>query len=135
MNALYLIISVGGIALLVGLNILLFGRRIAALDADAVVATLANETPGFRAGRHIIAEGAHTALVENDADGSLYLVASRGSRIASRKLSRGAVRGLIRDGKSIALRLSDFTFPKASLAFADEQAAQEWEARLKQVVA
>jgi hypothetical protein len=135
MNAIYLIGSVAGILLLVGLNILLFGRRIAALDADAVVATLANETPGFRAGRHTIAEGAHTALVENAADGALYLVASRGSRIASRRLSRGSLRGLNRDGKSIALRLSDFTFPKASLAFADENTAQEWEARLKQMVA
>jgi hypothetical protein len=135
MNALYVVISVGGIALLIGLNILLFGRRIAALDQDAVVESLANDVPGFRAGRHTIAEGVHTALVENSADGTLYLVAARGSRIASRKLARGAVRGVNRDGKSIALRLSDFTLPKAQLTFADEGAAQEWETRLKQMVA
>lgn len=135
MNALYLLISVGGIALLVGLNILLFGRSIAALDQDAVVASLANDVPGFRAGRHTIAEGSHTALVENDMDGTLYLVAARGSRIASRKLSRGAVRGGDRAGKSIALRLADFTLPKAKLAFADEAAAQDWESRLKAMVA
>jgi hypothetical protein len=135
MNTFYLIGSVAGIALLVGLNMLLFGRRIAALDRDAVVETLANDRPGFRVGRHTIAEGAHTALVENDADGALYLVAARGDRIASRRLSRGSLRKLDRNGKSIALRLSDFTFPKTSLAFADENAAQEWEARLKQAVA
>jgi hypothetical protein len=135
MNAFYLIGSVAGIALLVGLNMLLFGRQIAALDRDAVVETLANDRPGFRIGRHTIAEGAQTALVENDADGALYLVAARGDRIASRRLARGSVRKLDRDGKSIALRLSDFTFPKASLAFADENAAQEWETRLKAMVA
>ncbi len=135
MNVLYLIGSVAGIALLVGLNVLLFGRRIAALDADAVTDSLASDVPGFRAGRHTIADGAHTALIENSADGALYLVAARGSRIASRKLSRGGVRSVARDGKSIALRLSDFTLPKAQLAFADEHAAQEWEARLKQMVA
>jgi hypothetical protein len=134
MNALYLIGSVVGIALLVGLNIALFGRRIAALDQDAVVESLANDNPGFRVGRHTIAEGSHTALVENGADGALYLVAARGSRIASRKLSRGAVRGVDRDGKSIALRLSDFTLPKAQLTFADEHAAQDWETRLKAMV-
>jgi hypothetical protein len=135
MNALYLIGSIAGIALLVGLNVLLFGRQIAALDKDAVVETLANDMPGFRAGRHTIAEGTHTALVENDADGSLYLVAARGDRIASRRLARGSLRALDRDGKTIALRLSDFTFPKASLAFANENEAREWEGRLKRMVA
>jgi hypothetical protein len=135
MNVLYLLGSVAGIALLVGLNLLLFGRRIAALDADAVADSLANDVPGFRAGRHTIAEGSHTALIENDTDGTLYLVAARGSRIASRKLSHGAVRGLDRDGNAIALRLSDFTFPKASLAFANENEAREWETRLKAMVA
>jgi hypothetical protein len=135
MNVLYLIGSVAGIALLVGLNVLLFGRQIAALDADAVTDSLANDVPGFRAGRHTIAEGSHTALVENGVDGALYLVAARGSRIASRKLSRGAVRALNRDGNAIALHLSDFTFPKASLAFANENEAREWETRLKAMVA
>jgi hypothetical protein len=135
MNVLYLIGSVAGIALLVGLNVLLFGRQIAALDADAVTDSLASDVPGFRAGRHTIAEGSHTAWVENGVDGALYLVAARGSRIASRKLSRGAVRGLDRDGKAITLRLSDFTFPQASLAFANENEAREWEARLKATVA
>jgi hypothetical protein len=135
MNALYLIGSVAGIALLVGLNVFLFGRRIAALDQDAVTDSLANDVPGFRAGRHTIAQGSHTALIENDADCALYLVTARGARIASRKLSRGAVRGVDRDGKSIALRLPDFTFPKASLAFANENDAREWETRLKALVA
>jgi hypothetical protein len=135
MNLLYLIGSIVGIAVLVGLNALLFGRRIAALDEDAVVEALANEQPGFHAGRHTIAQGMHTALVENDADGALYLVAARGDRIASRRLARGSLRGLTRNGNDIALRLSDFTFPKASLAFADEDAAREWETRLKPMVA
>jgi hypothetical protein len=135
MNALYLLGSVGGIAVLVGLNVLLFGRRIAALDEEAVMETLANEQPGFRAGRRTIAQGAHTALIENDADGALYLVAARGDRIASRRLAHGSLRGLTRSGNDIALRLSDFTFSKASLAFADEDAAREWEARLKPMVA
>ena len=135
MNALYLIGSVVGIALLVGFNVLLFGRNMTALDEDAVVETLANDTPGFRPGRHTIAQGAHTALVENDADGSIYLVAARGDRIASRRLARGSLKALTRTGPDIALRLSDFTFPKASLAFASENEAREWETRLKAMVA
>ncbi len=128
MNLLYLLGSVAGIALLVGLNMVLFGRRTAALDLVALQQNLALDNPGFRAGAAVVAGDA--ALIENHADGALYLVRAGGDKFVTRKLSRGSLRTLKRDGARLDLRFADFTFPRARLAFADEAAASDWEARL-----
>ncbi|HEX3674925.1 MAG TPA: hypothetical protein VHU87_11685 [Rhizomicrobium sp.] len=128
MDPLYLIGSVAGIAVLVGLNVLLFGRCTGALDLAALGRALALDQPGFRAGDGVVAGDA--ALVENAADGALYLVRAGGDKFVTRKLSRGSVRGLSRDGSRLDLRFADFTFPRARLAFADEASAADWQARL-----
>jgi hypothetical protein len=130
MDPLYLIGSVAGIAVLVGLNMLLFGRRTAALDLAGLEQTLALEYPGFRAGMRVLAADAQTALLENAADGSLHLVRAGGDKFVARKLARGSVRELSRDGARLDLRFADFTFPCAHLAFADDATAADWQARL-----
>jgi hypothetical protein len=125
---LYLLGSVAGIALMVGVNVALFGRRTGALDLAALQARLALDNPGFRSGEAVVA--GRTALVENAADGALYLARASGDTFVTRKLSRGSVKRITRSGASLDLRFADFTFPRARLAFANEDDAGAWHARI-----
>jgi hypothetical protein len=126
-QALQLLISVGGITLMVGLCALLFGRAGKPLsDASAVVESLARDIPGFRAGRMALSRDARAALIEDARDGSIYLAVMRGDGLVTRKLSRDALAG--REGDRLALKLRDFTLRKAELDLAD---AASWEATLK----
>ena len=129
----YLIGSVAGIGLMVGLNVLLFGRGTGALDLRALESRLALDHPGFRAGESALSADAHAALMENRNDGALYLARAGGDKFVTRRLSRGALRKLSREGARLDLRFADFTFTRARLAFATESEAGDWEARLKRV--
>lgn len=129
MNALYLLGSLLGVGLLVGLNLLLMGRTRARFDLAAAAALLAAEHPGFRAGAAIMADADNAALIE-DARGALYLVAAFGDRMVSRKLAKGQVASVARDGKTLTLRFRDFTFPRAQLALQGDTQAEDWERRL-----
>ena len=131
MDLLYLLGSVGGIALLVGLNVLLFGHHPGALDLAVLERRLALDHPGFRAGAGVMSADARAGLMLNDADGALYLARVGGDKLVTRKLVRGSVRALRRNGASLDLRFADFTFPKARLAFADDGEAGDWEARIR----
>ena len=131
MDPAYLIGSVAGIALLVGLNILLFGRAAARIDAEAVAAQLALEVPGFRAGSSTVSADSSAALIENKADRSLYLACVRGDKFAIRKVSKGALRTIICDDGTLNLRFTDFTFPKAAFQFHRADDASAWEARVR----
>jgi hypothetical protein len=124
---LYLLGSVVGIALMVGLNVALFGRRTGALDLAALEQRLALDHPGFRAGDCVLAGDA--ALLENKADGAVWLVRAGGDKFVARKLGR--FKRLVRDGARLEMRFADFTFPRARLAFADEAQARDWETRLR----
>ncbi|HXM00924.1 MAG TPA: hypothetical protein VN932_13425, partial [Rhizomicrobium sp.] len=119
MNLLYLLGSVGGIAVLVGLNVLLFGHRAGALDMAALESRLVLDHPGFRAGAAALSADARAGLMQNEADGSLYLARIGGDKLVTRKLARGGLRALRRDGASLDLRFADVTFPRAWLAFTD----------------
>lgn len=129
--ALYLIGSVVGIALLVGLNILLFGRNTARLDSDSLAARLALDVPGFRAGASAISADANTALIENAADRSLYLARARGDKFVVRKIANAAVHSVGRDDAKLSLRFADFTFPKVDFALASATDASAWETRIR----
>jgi hypothetical protein len=118
---------------MVGLNILLFGRGTGALDLGALENRLALDHPGFRAGAGVVSADARAALMENRVDDALYLARAGGDKFVTRKLARGSLRALRRDGTQLDLRFADFTFPRARLAFANETEAGEWEARLKRV--
>jgi hypothetical protein len=133
MDALYLIGSVAGIALMVGLNIALFGRGTCALDLGSLENRLALDHPGFRAGAGALSADARAVLLENRSDGAFYLARAGGDKFVTRKLVRGSLRALRRDGAHLDLRFADFTFPRARLAFATESEADEWEARLRRV--
>jgi hypothetical protein len=131
MNLLYLAGSLIGVSLIVGLNLLLFGRTRPRLGSLAdIAARLAADVPGFRSGSGVIATGCDTALIEDAATHTLFLVKAVGDRMVTRKLSRGALRGVTVDGAVLRLRLKDFSFPNATLALADADASRSWEARL-----
>ena len=133
MNAqlLQLLISVAGIALMVGLCRLLFGAGETFLrDIGAVVAKLAHDVPGFRAGQAAISRDGCSVLIENIADGEVYLAVMRGDNLVTRKLARGT--GIVRVGNRLEMRFDDFTLRAARLELAD---APAWEMKLKGLAA
>src|ERR1700741_4564488 len=112
MNAqvLQLLLSVGEVALMVGLCFLLFGR--APVPArEAFEARLARDVPGFRAGRRALSGDGRAELIEDPRDGAVHLAVARGDGVVTRKLSR-AVR-ISRDGERLVLDLGDFTLKRA----------------------
>jgi len=136
MNLLYLAGSLIGVAMIVGLNLLLFGRAKPALGSiQSLGVRIAADIPGFRAGSGVVGNDGATALVTDDADSTVFLVKAFGDRLVMRKLSRGVVRGVSANGLMLSLRLKDFTLPKARIALESEAAARDWEARLKRLAA
>ncbi|MGN6517429.1 MAG: hypothetical protein ACTHLR_16515 [Rhizomicrobium sp.] len=125
---LYLAASVVGIAAMVGLCLMLFGREVVKLDTRSAAARLAWDVPGFRLGHSALSADARSAILENAGDGSLWLVTARGSDFVTRRLSRRDVTA--RDGAVLALRFADLTFPRAVIAFHDEGVARDWELRM-----
>jgi hypothetical protein len=136
MNLLYLAGSLIGVAMIVGLNLVLFGRAKPALgNLQNLGARIAADIPGFRAGSGIVGNDGSTALVTDSADGTIFLIKAFGDRVVTRRLSRGVVRGVSTDGSTLSLRLKDFTWPRARIALDSEAAARDWEARLKTMAA
>lgn len=131
MNVLYLIGSLAGVGLLVVLNWVLFGAaRGTIASTDALAAALAHESPDFWPGAAAIGAEANAGLMENAADGRVFLAVARGDGLITRALVHGVLRDVARDGAALTLRLNDFTLPKVRLTLADEAAAQHWQARL-----
>ena len=132
MPFLYLAGSLAGIALLVGLNHLLFGRARSNVGGrDTLAARLAREVPGFRAGHCLIGADGRAALVENAANRSVFLVEALGDDVVTRKPTRELVASVGRLGARLSLELADFTFPRATILAGSENQARAWEARLK----
>ena len=136
MNLLYLAGSLIGVAMIVGLNLVLFGRAKPALgNVQDVGARIAADIPGFRAGSGIVGNDGAMALVTDNTDSTIFLIKALGDRLVTRKLSRGVVRSVSADGSTLSLRLKDFTLPKARLVLDNETLARDWEARLKVMMA
>lgn len=136
MNLLYLAGSLIGVAMIVGLNLVLFGRAKPALgNLQDLGARIAADVPGFRAGSGIVGNDGSTALVIDGTDSTIFLIKGLGDRAVTRKLSRGMVRGVSADGSTLSLRLRDFTLPKARIALESDATARDWEARLKSLTA
>jgi len=130
MNAFYFIGSLAGVAAMVGLNLLLFGRARPALDRRAVETRLLEDAPDFRMSGVTISADKDCALAEGG-DGAIYLVVASGDKTATRRLASGSLHMVTCDGAALTIRLRDFTFPRARLILADEASARGWETRLK----
>ena len=131
----YLAVALAGIAGLVGFCLVLFGHNTARVDARTVEEILRTGIPGFRAGAVALSAKGEAALVEDAHDGAAYLIAGCGHGMVTRRLSRGFLRDVRRNGAALDLRLSDFTFPEARLVFDEEATALEWETRFARLVA
>ena len=93
MNFVYLVGSLIGVALIVGLNVALFGRAKPVLgNLQDLGARIAADIPGFRAGRGVVGNDGAAALIEDEAGAAIFLVRAFGDRIVTRKLSHGALR-------------------------------------------
>ena len=131
MNVFYLLGSLGGIGLMVGLAAILFGTQsVKIATASDAVRRLKQEIAGFIAGDAALDANQSAALVENARDGVLHLIVARGDGLVVRPLKHGVVKKLTRDGATLSFKLADFTLPRARLTLLDEAAAQSWEARL-----
>ena len=133
MNAqlLQLLISLAGIALMIGLCAVLFSRHGSSLiDIGAVSENLARDIPGFRAGAATLSRDGRTALIEDARDAHTYLVVLRGEDLVTRKLPHDL--RMVREGERLELTLDDFTLRRAELDLAD---AAAWEAKLKGLAA
>jgi hypothetical protein len=131
---LQLLISVTGVALMIGACALMFGTRDALISgADAVAGRLASDVPGFLAGRTAVSRDGRAALVENRADGSVYLAVVRGDEIVTRKLSHGAFESASRDKGMLSVKFDEFTLGYARLDLGDGETAGAWEAHLKAI--
>jgi hypothetical protein len=127
----YLLMSLAGIIMLVGLCALLFGiKRASVTSTPSIEQTLARDVPGFRAGESAIARDKVAALFENADDGAIYLAVGRGDGVVTRKLGHGFVRNVARNGNDLRLKLQDFSLPLARITLEDESSARNWEARL-----
>jgi hypothetical protein len=128
---LQLLISVTGIAVMVGLCWALFGRDMAAIEsANALAETMARDVPGFCAGATALSADRRGALIENACDGAVFLAVMRGDGLVTRRIAGGF--SLRRNGSRLEFHLPDFTLSHASLDLAD---AAHWEARLKGLAA
>ena len=125
MNVFYLLGSLAGIGLLVGLNLFLMGRAKRRVDSDAAIALLAREQPGFRAHTAVSASDGAAALIEDEA-GAFYLVAAAGADLVSRKLAPPGVKAPARDAATLRLPLPDPTFPRAPRRLHDAGLARRW---------
>lgn len=130
-EVLQLLISVGGIAVMVAICWALFGHASTPLfDTHALADRLARDIPGFRAGRIALSRDAQSALAEDLRDGAVYLALVRGDGMVTRRLSRGL--DVTREGGRLALRFRDFTLKGTSLDLED---AESWETKLKGLAA
>ncbi len=125
----YLAGSLAGVAAICGLCVALFGRGVASLDAGSAARRVADDVPGFRAGRCALAADGRSALIEDARDGAAYLVMARGDGLVTRGLGKGFLRSAAREGAALRLRFADFTFPGARIDLGNEAVAADWEAR------
>jgi hypothetical protein len=130
-QALQLLISVGGIATMVGLCRALFGHKEASLSHIELAAeSLERDIPGFRAGQTAVSGDWRSALLEDLQDGQIYLAIVRGEGLVTRKLTRGI--RIARDADRLRLKLQDFTLRAVELDLPD---AAAWEVKLKGLAA
>ncbi len=120
-----LLISVAGIAILVGFSFLLGAMKSAIVDLASASDRLSFDEPDFRASRWMVgADGKAAAAVSADGR-ETALVFSVGDGLASRRFRHGSV-GLEKVGAAIDFQLNEPSRVRVRLAAADKKAAEQW---------
>jgi hypothetical protein len=125
-----LLISVGGVALLIALSWLLGGLRSVRVDETAATERLAFDEPDFAPADWLTsADGCAAAAISRDGRDAAVVFAV-GDRLATRRFKAGAVAVHV-DGRSVAVLLGDVSRPKIALLAPDADAANRWARRLR----
>ncbi|WP_203292468.1 hypothetical protein [Maricaulis parjimensis] len=124
--------SVVGISAMVAVNAWLGLYTPAKLDSlDDAIARLDTDSVGFEAGEGEMAPDGRSALVSDATQPRLAMLVARGSDFVIRYLEPGIVKSVATEGSEIALKLNDFTFAPARLAFETPEQARKWAGRLE----
>lgn len=123
-----LLISFGGVAVLVGLSFALGGWRSLALDDVLARDRLAFDEPDFIAKDLFISADGKAAAAISEAGEAVFLFAL-GDGVATRRLPRGAAK-VRTEGKSVVATIGDVSRSRIKLAAADESEAARWAGRL-----
>ncbi|MDE2466075.1 MAG: hypothetical protein KGO02_20520 [Alphaproteobacteria bacterium] len=127
MNLIYLLASLAGIALLVGLNHLLLKTRVPVLDQKAAEDLLRLDDAARRL--HAFVGDGHAGLAE-DEEGTLFAVAVSGDRLVARPLGPTNLAAADYAHGRLTLRLRDYGFRRVGLALAPGEGAA-WLRRLE----
>lgn len=131
MNVVAFAVLLASFAVIIGVNVLVFGRRRRTLGPAAIEAAIAAQVPDFRCGPIVLAVDGGGALAQSSVDGAIYLVAVLGRGFVTRRLRKELLRAVRRDGARLTIWLADFAFPRARLLLANERLAREWQERMR----
>jgi hypothetical protein len=123
-----LLISAGGVALLVAISAILGGWRSATLTETAVRERLAFDEPDFSPAALMLGVDGRTAAAQSET-GEVALVFRVGDGLATRRFRPGAFPVAIEGGR-IIVALKDPSIWRLALAAPDAQSAQAWAGRL-----
>ncbi|MBI1364950.1 MAG: hypothetical protein GC153_03215 [Alphaproteobacteria bacterium] len=124
-----LLISLGGIAIMVAVSWGLGAWRTAKVDAQSARERLAFDEPDFRAVEMFVSADGRTAAALSEGGGEVAFVFAAGTGLGTRRAKRGAAE-LSAEGCDVVARLGDITAPRLRLKAPDEATAARWAGRL-----
>lgn len=127
--------SIGGVALLIGLNALVGSSKAAPLQSlDDAKAKLSADFIAFRAGQGVVAPDGRGALIEEAGGPRVALVTTLGDRYVIRVLKPGEPADVeVEDTGKLKIKLADFTAPALSVNLGDAAVARTWAAKIEGV--
>jgi len=126
---LLLTLVVGGIAAVVLLVHLVGWSKPLTLSAKSAREEFVWDNPGAVIRDVVLSEDGRSALVELE-DGGTGFVEVLGDGTLTRRLARETVVRVDRAGARLNIVLSDFTDPRLTITFSNEEKARKWAARL-----
>lgn len=121
--------SLAATALLVGLSFALGAWRNATVDEMAAARRLAVDEPDFCPFAWLVSSDKRAAVAIDAAGGEYAVVFAIGDGYATRRLVPGA-RPVVREGRSLTIRLGELSRRRVMLTASDENAAADWAGRL-----
>lgn len=124
-----LLISIAGVALMIGLSFALGALRSVAVTKEAAEERLSFDEPDFKAGSWFVGADNKSAAALSADGGETALVFAVGDGLATRRFSHGAV-GVEKTGTTLIFRLGEPSLPRLRLNASDESVAEQWVLRL-----
>jgi hypothetical protein len=124
-----LAISLGGVAVLIGLSCLLGAMRSIPVTTESAIERLAFDEPDFKAGEWFIGADRKSAAAASVAGDETALVFAVGDGLATRRFRHGAV-SIEKSGSMLVFRMGEPSLRQLRLTAPDEDAAEQWVLRL-----